>query len=183
LQVIKGRAQLGFDRAQDSSESAKQFEEIANAASQAIREVRTISHALRPAELDQLGLAKAVEWIAEQAGTTSTTRFACEVETIEGIASEMEISIYRMAQEGVNNVLKHAHATESILELKREAGSVRFSIFDNGRGFAKPARPTGHGLVGIAERVRLLGGSFDLQSAPGRGTRLTAIIPLKSNES
>ena len=71
-----------------------------------------------------------------------------------------------------------AGATEAILELKREAGIVRFSIFDNGRGFAKLVRTTGHGLLGFAERVRLLGGQFDIQSAPGRGTRLTATIPV-----
>lgn len=177
LQVIKGRAQLGLNRAADPSESAKQFEEISNAAGQAIQEVRTISHALRPAELDQLGLAKAIEWMVEKTGATSATRFACEVDGVDGLTPEMEISIYRIAQEGMNNVLKHAHATEAILELKREAGSVRFSIFDNGRGFVKPARSDGRGLVGIAERVRLLGGKFDIQSAPGKGTRLTVTVP------
>jgi signal transduction histidine kinase len=182
LQVIKGRAQLGLNRAADPAESAKQFEEISNAAGQAIREVRVISHALRPSELDQLGLAKAVEWMVEQAGTTSTTRFACEMEAVDGIPSEMEISIYRMAQESINNVLKHANASEAILELKREAATVRFSLFDNGRGFVRLERPSGHGLLGIAERVRLLGGQFEVQSAPGRGTRLTATIPVKPNE-
>jgi len=182
LQIIKGRALLGLNRAGDPSEGAKQFEEISNAAGQAIREVRAISHALRPAELDQLGLGKAIEWMVEQAGTTSKTRCACELEAVDEIPSEMEISIYRMAQEGLNNVLKHANATEAILELKREGNTVRFSIFDNGRGFAKPVRPSGHGLIGIAERVRLLGGQFDIQSAPDRGTRLTATIPVKTNE-
>ena len=73
--------------------------------------------------------------------------------------------------------MKHANATEVILQLQREAGAVRFSIFDNGRGFVKPGRSDGHGLLGIAERVRLCGGKFDIQSTPGKGTRLTATIP------
>jgi signal transduction histidine kinase/ligand-binding sensor domain-containing protein len=176
LQVIKGRAQLGLNRPADASESARQFDEISTAASQAIQEVRAISHALRPAELDQLGLAKAIEWMGEKAGATSATRFGCEVDTV-ALSPEIEISLYRIAQEAINNVLKHAHATETILELKREAGSVRFSIFDNGHGFVRPMGSDGHGLVGIAERVRLLGGKFDLQSAPGKGTRLTVTIP------
>lgn len=177
LQVIKGRAQLGLNRTADASESAKQFEEISTAASQAIQEVRTISHALRPAELDQLGLAKAIEWMVEKTGTTSATRFACELDGVNGLMPEMEISLYRIAQEGINNVLKHANATEAILQLQREAGAVRFSIFDNGRGLVKPVRPDGQGLPGIAERVRLLGGKFDIQSAPGKGTRLTVTLP------
>ena len=177
LHVIKGRAELALNRKGDSVESARQFEEISSAAGQAIQEVRAISHALRPAELDQLGLARALEWMAERIGATSTTRFGCEVDGVERLAPEMEITIYRIAQEGINNVLKHAGATDAILQLQREDGMVRFSLFDNGRGFEKPAHPDGHGLVGMAERVRLLGGKFDIQSAPGKGTRLTVTIP------
>ena len=192
LQIIKGRAQLGLDRTGDRPESAKQFEEISSAASQAIQEVRAISHALRPAELDQLGLTKAIQWMVEKAGATSTTRFACELERVDGVLPpEVEISLYRIAQEGINNVLKHAQAGEAILELKRAANTVRLSIFDNGRGFAKGSDladladiakgRVGQGLAGIAERVRLLGGELDLQSAPGRGTRLTVTCKLPHN--
>lgn len=178
LQIIKGRAQLGLDRTGTGSESAKQFEEIASAAGQAIQEVRAISHALRPAELDQLGLTKAIQWMVEKAGATSSTKFACELEPVDGVLPpEVEVSLYRIAQEGINNVLKHAQAGEAILELKRAADTVRLSLFDNGRGFAKGADlakgRVGQGLAGIAERVRLLGGELDLQSEPGRGTRLT----------
>lgn len=191
LQIIKGRAQLGLDRTGNQPESAKQFEEISTAASQAIQEVRAISHALRPAELDQLGLTKAIEWMVEKAGATSTTRFACELERVDGVLPpEVEISLYRIAQEGINNVLKHAQAGEAILELKRAANTVRLSIFDNGRGFAKGSDladsakgRVGQGLAGIAERVRLLGGELDLQSAPSRGTRLTITCHLAKNRT
>jgi signal transduction histidine kinase len=178
LQVIKGRAQLGLNRAGASPESATEFEEISSAAGQAIQEVRAISHALRPAELDQLGLAKALEWMVEKTGATSATRFGCEVDSVDRLPPEMEITVYRVAQEGINNVLKHANATEAILQLQREAGAVRFSILDNGGGIVKPAHSDGQGLLNMAERVRLLGGKFDIQSAPGKGTRLTVTIPL-----
>jgi signal transduction histidine kinase len=177
LHVIKGRAELGLNRKSDSVESARQFEEISSAAGQAIQEVRAISHALRPAELDQLGLARAIEWMVERIGASSTTRFGCEVDGVGRLGPEMEITLYRIAQEGINNVLRHAGASEAILQLQREDGVVRFSLFDNGRGFEKPAHPDGHGLIGMAERVRLLGGKFDIQSAPGKGTRLTVTIP------
>jgi signal transduction histidine kinase len=191
LQIIKGRAQLGLDRTGDRTESAKHFEEISSAASQAIQEVRAISHALRPAELDQLGLTKAIQWMVEKAGATSSTRFACELEPVDGVLlPEVEISLYRIAQEGINNVLKHAQAGEAILELKRAANTVRLSIFDNGRGFAKGSDfadvakgRVGQGLAGIAERVRLLGGELDLQSALGRGTRLTVTCKLPQNNA
>ena len=181
LQVIKGRAELGLNRATDSSESTRQFEEISTAASQAIQEVRAISHALRPAELDQLGLAKAIEWMVEKTSATSATRFGFEVDSVDRLPPEIEISIYRIAQEGVHNVLKHANASEAILQLQREAGAVRFSIFDNGRGLLKPVAADGQGLMGIGERVRMLGGNLDIQSTPGKGTRLTVTIPIPPN--
>jgi signal transduction histidine kinase len=192
LQIIKGRAQLALSRGDRPDEKDKQFAEISEAATQAIREVRAISHALRPAELDQLGLTKAVEWMAQQAGATSHTRFACELENIDGLLlPEIEISLYRIAQEGINNVLKHAHASEAILELKSTDHTVRLSLFDNGRGLVKSAQSSlaqarfGQGLAGIEERVKLFGGEFDLQSAPGRGTRLTVRcrIPTTRNET
>ena len=183
LQIIKGRAQLGLNRANDPSERTKQLEEISAATTQAIREVRAISQALRPAELDQLGLTKAIEWMVHQASATSQTRFACELVNIDGLLPEVEISLYRIAQEGINNVLKHAAASEAILELRRAGGVVRLSLFDNGRGLGVSSQTElirarfGHGLAGIAERVKLLGGEFTLQSAPGRGTRLTVEMP------
>jgi signal transduction histidine kinase/ligand-binding sensor domain-containing protein len=191
LQIIKGRAQLGLAGGRRADEQAKQFEEISEAAGQAIREVRAISHALRPVELDQLGLTKAVEWMVHQAGATSATLFACESQNIDGLLPpEIEISLYRIAQEGLNNVLRHAGAREAILELKREGDTVRFSLFDDGCGFAKstPAGAGagqtrfGQGLAGIAERVKLFGGEFDLQSTPGRGTRLTVRCKLSQRK-
>lgn len=191
LQIIKGRAELGLNPADEPDERTRQFEEISEAATQAIREVRSISHALRPAELDQLGLSKALDWMAQQAGATSRTRFACELENINGLLPpELEVSLYRIAQEGINNVLQHAQASEAILELTHADGIVRLSLFDNGRGFVEssplaPARARfGQGLAGITERIKLMGGEFELQSAPGRGTRLTVTcrIPTTPHE-
>ncbi|HEU0009903.1 MAG TPA: two-component regulator propeller domain-containing protein [Verrucomicrobiae bacterium] len=192
LQIIKGRAQLGLNRTGASGDQARQLEEISEAATQAIHEVRAISHALRPAELDQLGLTKAIEWMAQQAGHASRTRFACELEDIDKVfPPEMEISLYRIAQEGISNVLKHAAASQAILGLKRADGTVRLSLFDDGCGFVRsshtePAQARfGHGLAGIAERVKLMGGEFELQSTPGRGTRLTVgcRVPTTRNET
>jgi signal transduction histidine kinase len=116
---------------------------------------------------------------------TSGTQFA-ELENADGLLSaDIEISLYRIAQEGINNVLQHAQASEAILQLQRTDGTVLLSIFDNGRGFLRstqsdPARVRfGHGLAGIEERAKLFGGEFEVQSTPGRGTRLTVrcVIP------
>jgi len=179
LQVIKGRTQLGSRQVSNPTQSAQQFEEINDTVSRAIQEVRAISHALRPAELDQLGLTKAIEWMVENVSVTSTARFASELENLDGLFSpEMEISLYRIIQEGLNNVVKHAAATEVILELKRDSNAVRFSLLDNGCGFLKTNRKSNGslGLESIAERAKFLGGTFEIQSAPGKGTRLTVSL-------
>jgi signal transduction histidine kinase/ligand-binding sensor domain-containing protein len=179
LQVIKGRTQLGSRQVSNPAQCAQQFEEIDDTVSRAIQEVRSISHALRPAELDQLGLTKAIEWMVENVSVASTARFASELENLDGLFSpEMEICLYRIIQEGLNNVVKHAAATEVILELKRDSNAVRFSLLDNGRGFLKTNRKSNGslGLESIAERAKFLGGTFEIQSAPGKGTRLTVSL-------
>jgi signal transduction histidine kinase len=180
LQIIKGRTQLALRQPVNPAQSIQQFQEIAETTSRAIEEVRAISHALRPAELDQLGLTKAIEWMVENISGTSSTRFACEMDDLDGLLSpEMEINLYRIVQEGLNNVLKHAEATEVILELKRESDRVRFSLLDNGRGFQTDQKPsTGLGLESIAERAKVLGGQLELQSAARKGTRLTVLLPI-----
>lgn len=115
-----------------------------------------------------------------------------ELEKVDGLLpAEIEISLYRIVQEGINNVLQHAQASEAILQLQRVNGAVLFSLFDNGRGFEQSGQSAtgrarfGHGLAGIEERVKLFGGEFELQSTPGRGTRLTVRcgIPTQRNES
>jgi signal transduction histidine kinase/ligand-binding sensor domain-containing protein len=179
LQVIKGRTQLAARQISNPAQCAQQFEEIDDTVSRAIQEVRAISHALRPAELDQLGLTKAIEWMVENVSVSSTAHFASELENLDGVFSpEMEISLYRIIQEGLNNVVKHAAATEVILELKRESNAVRFSLLDDGRGFLKTNWKSngGLGLESIAERAKFLGGTFEIQSAPGKGTRLTVLL-------
>jgi len=179
LQVIKGRTQLGSRETSNPAQCAQQFKEIDDTVSRAIREVRAISHALRPAELDQLGLTKAIEWMVENVSATSAANFGSELENLDGVFSpEMEISLYRIIQEGLNNVVKHAAATQVILELKRESNTVRFSLLDNGRGCLRADLKSngGLGLESIAERAKFLGGTFEIQSAPGKGTRLTVLL-------
>jgi len=94
----------------------------------------------------------------------------------------MEINLYRIVQEALNNVLKHAHASVVILQIKREQKAISVSLLDNGCGF--PERPddgtsrSGFGLTGMRERAKALRGSIELLSTPGRGTRVTLRVPL-----
>jgi signal transduction histidine kinase/ligand-binding sensor domain-containing protein len=187
LLLIKNRAALGLAQVAQPAGVEEQLQNISNAATQAISEVRAIAFALRPYELDRLGLTKAVESMVQKVAETSRVHFATDLDDLAGALSpEEEINLYRIMQEAINNVLKHAGATEVILELKKEPPGLRVSVLDDGRGFDPSARREtaagqgGFGLSGMAERARLLGGELRVQSAPGRGTRVTVTVPLKS---
>jgi signal transduction histidine kinase len=104
---------------------------------------------------------------------------------LDDLSEQLNITLYRLAQECLTNVAKHAQATRVEISLARVAGGehaggeVRFSFEDNGRGFDPGLRRQGLGLVGLRERVEALEGIFDLQSVPGQGARVRASIPVK----
>jgi signal transduction histidine kinase/ligand-binding sensor domain-containing protein len=186
LLVAINNALLGVSAAKDDPPTRKQFDEIAAAASQALDEARRIIEDLRPLHLDRLGLKDALEFMVETVANSSEIRFAAEVDDLGGLLSkEAETGLYRIAQEGVNNILKHSGAAEARVSLKREGRKVRLLIEDDGRGFvARPGASTespqrGLGLTGIAERARMLGGKEVIESAPGRGTTITVTLILQ----
>ncbi len=187
LLLIKNRVGLLAADKRHPLEVARQLGEISQNASRAIADVRAISQALRPTALEQVGLTKAVEWMVEQVAGASTTKFSTELENIDGLLEpEKEISLYRVVQEALNNVLKHAQASQVIVEAKREKAELRASVFDNGRGFdperaGREGEKPGLGLAGMRERAKVLGGRIELQSASGKGTRLTLTVPLSSD--
>jgi signal transduction histidine kinase/ligand-binding sensor domain-containing protein len=190
LMLVKNRLVMAAARQADPAELARQLDAATAATTRAIGEVRAISHALRPTALEQVGLTKAIEWMVEQLGEGNATKFAAELDTIDGLlAPEMEMNLFRIIQEGLNNIIRHAGATQVILEVKRETGGLRVSLFDDGRGFdaeklrGEAAARRGLGLASMDERVKYLAGSLDLQSAPGRGTRMTVQIPLPKTKT
>ena len=140
---------------------------------------------LRPAILDDLGLVPALRWFVK--GYTGRLKIdvALEIAGLEvRLAPEVETTLYRVTQEALTNVSKHAHATEVRIALRREADRITLSVEDNGRGFALNdvtgwrISPRGIGLLGMQERVAVVGGTFAVQTNVGQGTRLTIEIPL-----
>jgi signal transduction histidine kinase/ligand-binding sensor domain-containing protein len=183
LLVVKNSALLGVKMAEDGSTIHEQFDEISTRTSQALEEARRIAHHLRPSYLDELGLKDALEFLIETVAGSSEIRFSTEIDPIDGVFSnEAEMSLYRIAQEGVSNVLKHSGATEATLALNLDGRKARLVIKDNGKGFVsdprEPAasRRNGFGLAGISERARILGGKEVIQSAPGQGTIITVTL-------
>ena len=153
--------------------------------SEALEEVRTLSHTIHPRVLDDLGLAAALEWLARQ--TREQDSLDVEVFADEGPAiPKLPASVlYRVAQESLRNAVRHAHPRRVELWLRRAPGTATLEVVDDGRGFdvkqAEERRP-GMGLFSMRERVGLVNGTLALVSAPGRGTRVVATVPLTESE-
>jgi signal transduction histidine kinase len=145
--------------------------------------VRDLSHLLHPAMLDDLGLAAATAWYLKGFTKRHGLRTALLQDGMdERLAPEVESAVYRIVQEGLTNVAKHAMAGCCRVYLQRLTNTLLVTIEDDGIGFdpderRSPEQPRGLGLVGIRERATQLGGTLRLESAPGRGTRLTVEVP------
>ena len=142
---------------------------------------RRISADLRPLMLDDLGLVPAVEWLVQ--GFTERSGVACELKVDEAqldLGEPHASAVFRILQESLTNVAKHAQASRVEMALVREDGAVTLSVSDNGRGFSPqdPRKPSSFGLMGLRERAYALGGEVRIDSAPGRGTRIDVRIPL-----
>lgn len=184
LLLIKNHALLALQPTPDEQGARQRLNEISTATSLAIEEVREITHGLRPYQLDRLGLTQAIRTSVQQAAVNNTISFACRVEDVDGLFDQdTEIHVYRIVQEAVTNVVKHAAATEATVVVKHRPEAVSLSIRDNGRGFeaaqlAAQPHELGYGLTGIGERARILGAGLVIDSRPGGGTSLTVEIPL-----
>jgi PAS domain S-box-containing protein len=143
--------------------------------------LRRIASDLRPRTLDDLGLTAALEWQAQE--FESRTRIRCRVSLPRepfALDAERSTAIFRIFQESLTNVARHAYATRVEARLEREANQLIFEVRDNGRGFdpkeAKARKSLG--LVGMQERALLLNGEFKVEGVPGAGTTMTLRIPL-----
>ncbi len=166
---------------------ADELHGIAGTVQQAIEEVREISSDLHPHMLDRLGLKKTIESTIRKWSASSGLEIRGTIDDIDGLFSPLEnISVFRIVQEGINNVIKHSHASECRVELKNTAGHCEITIQDDGCGF-DPATPhpssadgTGFGLGNMAERARFLRGQMQITSSPGHGTVISFRIPISS---
>ena len=159
--------------------------ETRSQAQQILEQIRKLSHDLRPSMLDDLGLVPALRWYVNQ--YTQRLNIEVEFEAIdfqERLTMEVETVLYRVVQEALTNVAKHAQAHKVWIRLERKDTTVAASIEDDGQGFdiqkvaGRAAPERGTGLIGMRERVTSLGGRFRIQSRPGQGTRLTIEIPV-----
>jgi signal transduction histidine kinase len=144
-----------------------------------LQETRRALHALRAQPLEDLGLALAVRQLAVQGVGRAGLTLADEIDPgVKTLRPDVEQSIYRVAEEAITNVVRHANARHLAVRLRREAQSIILDISDDGRGFDPSAPPeNGHyGLPGMAERAALCGGILTINSQPGQGTRIRLVV-------
>jgi signal transduction histidine kinase len=154
---------------------------------QSLDGIHKLIYDLRPSLLDHLGLPAAIHWLAETRLEANGIRVQLEEDPDLGrLPQEVEIALFRVVQEALSNILRHSGARNVAISLRKRDGYLDLSVEDDGVGFDLeeivhgPDTSRGLGLLGMAERVQLLGGQFDIVSAPGEGTRIHAQIPLGS---
>jgi signal transduction histidine kinase/ligand-binding sensor domain-containing protein len=185
LIIIRNRALLSLNKPDDHERALAQMEEISTAAAQAISEVKEIAYNLRPYQLDRLGLTKALEGMIAGLSETCGVKFKVELDNLDGLLPpDDEISLYRVVQESVSNIVKHSGATEATVAVKHNSHNLHVYIQDNGKGFnpdttdGTGARQRGFGLIGIAERAHMLGAKHQIRTAPGKGVTVEIKIEL-----
>ena len=149
-----------------------------------INDLNRLINDLRPAALERLGLAGALEALAEESSARAGIEVAARIE-IGGATEGEETSrdedriIYRLVQEALTNVVKHAQASHVDVTATEAGGEIQISISDDGKGFDLAAETAGRGLTGMRERIELYGGTIEVTSNPGDGTEISATVPLQ----
>jgi PAS domain S-box-containing protein len=148
-----------------------------------IEEVRSLAVRLRPGVLDRLGLVDALEWFTNDFEKRSGITCAFEHNQVPGINDKVATAAYRIAQEALTNVVRHAQASCVNVVLQGQNGFLSLSVSDNGRGFnpAELSGPEGLGLLGMRERASLVGGELEVNSVIGSGTQVYFKVPLESS--
>ena len=188
--LIALRYQLGECAAQVGPETAHTLSALREETGALVNELRRLCRKLRPPLLDAFGLASAIRAHGEEQEQNHpiTVDFVVDEESESwSLSEEATVSLFRIYQEAVTNVIKHAHAQHVTVRLTRDDGSVHLVIEDDGVGFERSdslnrLADAGHfGLLGIQERVELLGGAFTLRTEKDRGTTLQVRLPLRTS--
>jgi signal transduction histidine kinase len=168
---------------QDVDKAAGSLRQLENLAATSLDELQRIIADLRPSHLDDLGLAAALRWYAGEVGTRAEVNIRVKIEGEKrAISSEVKTGLFRVAQEALTNVVKHAGATIATVRLRFTPEEIELDVEDDGCGFdtqimSFDSRRPSLGLMGMEERTTELGGQFQLFSQPGMGTRIEVKIP------
>jgi signal transduction histidine kinase len=172
---------LGLKAVEEATSAAERGEALAGVREQVVgtlHDVRRIAVELRPKALDDFGLVAALERLRDTFSEQTGMRVDLESQIRDRLPTDVETALYRIVQEALTNIVKHAQATAVSIVLTRKAGIVTAVIEDDGRGFNLDRTSGGLGLLGMGERLALLGGKLKVESSHGAGTTIVAEVPL-----
>ncbi|PZC42673.1 MAG: two-component system, NarL family, sensor histidine kinase UhpB [Chloroflexi bacterium] len=144
---------------------------------EAVRDVRRMSHGLRPTVLDELGADVAIRDAADQLSTEACTIVYETSGPVRRLPEPVETVVYRVAQEAMTNAIRHSGATRVEAQLRFDPGRVQLTVTDNGIGLPPTLREQGLGITGMRERARLVEGTFEISSPSGHGVRVSLSVP------
>ena len=147
-----------------------------------IENLRTLITELRPAALDEIGLAPAIDSLGKRLAAVEGLEVDVDVKIGGRLDAELETTVYRLVQEALTNIAKHARAEQVRVRVALDYDVLRVQVEDDGRGFDPDARAEGFGVVGMHERVALVHGQLEIESAPGR-TVMRAALPVTASRS
>jgi signal transduction histidine kinase len=157
-----------------------QIARIKSAAETAVKSIRDLALLLRPPMLDDLGLVPALEWQAREISRRGEMEVDVHSEMVsEQLADDTKVCLYRLVQEALTNAARHSGTKHAKVSIVQNEGTIRVQITDDGIGFS-PERLRGMGILGMEERVKRLGGSLTIESAPGKGTTVLAELPVRA---
>ncbi len=174
-----------IQRKNTDADVADRLDELQTLTQDSIRDLRRLTHALRPLYLDDLGLVAALDMLARE--TQETTALSVTFQRVGSerrLASETELALYRVAQEGLSNIIRHAQANKASLSLVFTDEQISLTISDDGIGFTVPESPAefapgGHfGLLGLYERAELIAATLNIRSTPNKGTDILITLPV-----
>ena len=171
---------IGLESARSAPKTAKEIQGLKGRVDDIIQLVRDVAAALRPSALD-LGILSGIEWLVDEFQKRSGIRCVVKVEDGEiRLKEDRSIVLFRILQESLTNISRHANATNVEIRLRSNATHVRLDVKDDGRGFDVEAarKKKTFGLLGIRERVIMLHGTLSISSVPGEGTQVSVSIPL-----
>jgi two-component system sensor histidine kinase UhpB len=168
----------------DDGKAADALRQVAGAVRESLDEVRRIARELRPEALDDLGLVNALIALCSRMSSADGPLIERELQgTLPPLPAEVELVIYRVAQEGITNSIRHANADTISLSLEGDPDFVSLRVRDDGDGMPRRLPSGTSGISGMRERALLVGGRFSIESVPTRGTEVRLMVPLESERA
>lgn len=176
--ITKNKAEIALKNMSDASRMTEALKQISELTSSTLNDLRSITYSLHPHQLERLGLTKAIKSIINNVEKSTEIKFTAYIENLDKLFSpDLEINIYRIVQECLNNIIKHSEATESHINISVKDERLDILISDNGKGIDVNA-VKGIGMNELNERVKLYNGVLNIESKFGKGTILKILIPI-----